>query len=459
MTSRRRPNAPVPDPWEDEGRRLAPQLASLSAAVVLGASADIAARVAIAAAREVAQTRRAALADLTGVPRMRALAGPDDGAPGITDCFVRGLSLNDAARPAADGPATLFVLPRGSEALSADVLASARWGRLAAGFAEADALLLIIAPAGTDGLDALVPQTDGVVAVGGVEVPMAWRVVAQVGDPTMGGAPSSDAGTAQRGHGATPVRYRRDWIAAGVVALVAAGVVGAMWLRTRGTRAAPPTPTRTDADTSASARVARNAPPAPTSAVDSGPHRNALSKATRPLAAPDTLAVPDPVNPQDRAMAAEFAVELVATNTLASANLWVRERAARLPGVTVAPVAVGSANVRWYRVVTGAFRDRAAADALLASLHRDRVLDAGAGRVMRAPLALLLESQVPRGAAAARVAAYAARGVDAYALLQDDGTARLYAGAFETAPAAVPLDAELRAGGLVPQLAYRTGRP
>jgi hypothetical protein len=51
-----------------------------------------------------------------------------------------------------------------------------------------------------------------------------------------------------------------------------------------------------------------------------------------------------------------------------------------------------------------------------------------------------------------------ARGVPAYALVQDDDSVRLFAGAFETAAAAVPLDADLRAAGLAPQLAYRTGR-
>jgi hypothetical protein len=73
-------------------------------------------------------------------------------------------------------------------------------------------------------------------------------------------------------------------------------------------------------------------------------------------------------------------------------------------------------------------------------------------------LALLLEADVPRSAATERVAALVVRGVAAYALVQDDGSVRLFAGAFETAAAAVPLDAELRAAGLAPQVAYRTGR-
>ena len=185
----------------------------------------------------------------------------------------------------------------------------------------------------------------------------------------------------------------------------------------------------------------------------------ALAPAAAPVATPaDTVSVSVPVNPLDSANAAEFAVELVATNTAAGANLWVRDRSAQLPGVTVTPVLLGTGRVRWYRVLVGAWRERQGADSMLASLRAEGVLLAGSGLVVRVPLALLLETDVPRGAAPARAAALVARGVPAYALLQDDGTVRLFAGAFESAAAAVPLGADLRAAGLAPQLAYRTGR-
>ncbi|MDP1890479.1 MAG: hypothetical protein Q8K55_06255, partial [Gemmatimonadaceae bacterium] len=172
----------------------------------------------------------------------------------------------------------------------------------------------------------------------------------------------------------------------------------------------------------------------------------------------DTVRVSDPVNPLDSAAAAQFAVELVATNTAAGANLWIRERGNQLAGLTVSPVLLGVAGSRWHKVIAGAWRHRAGADSLLAALRGDDVLRAGAGAVVRVPVALLLEAGVSRGEATAHVAALIARGVPAYALVQDDGSVRLFAGAFETAAAAVPLDADLRAAGFVPQLAYRTGR-
>jgi hypothetical protein len=52
-----------------------------------------------------------------------------------------------------------------------------------------------------------------------------------------------------------------------------------------------------------------------------------------------------------------------------------------------------------------------------------------------------------------------AKGVVPYALTQDDGTVRVYAGAFETVAQAVTMAAMVRAAGGGPVVAYRTGRP
>ncbi|MEK7240190.1 MAG: hypothetical protein AAB224_06350 [Gemmatimonadota bacterium] len=430
MRWRRRPAPPVANPWEEEGRRLAPLFAGTSAAVVVGHDLEAAARVALGIARVVVRIRRVAIADLTGAsPTLSALAG-DVVAHGITDSFLRGVSLNDVARPAADGTPSLFILPCGSETpVPEDVLRSDRWRRLSAGFADAGALLLLVAAAGTAGLATLVVQTDGAVSVGDVSIPLEWRVLAQAGD----GVP-----VAARA-GAGPA-HRRRWSArnlalAGVLVVVILVGVALRW------------PRANRPDGRSSARGASTALP---SAPDTVPS---------PVAAPaETVSVGVPVNPQDSAFAADFAVELVATNTVTGANSWLRERDAHLPGVTVSPVVPGSGRVRWHRVLAGAWHDRSSADSMLASLRDEGLLRAEAGLVVRVPLALLLEDRLARGAAPARVAALVGRGVPAYALLQDDGTVRLFAGAFESAAAAVPLGADLRAAGLAPQLAYRTGR-
>jgi len=431
VIGRRRPAAPAPDPWEEEGRRLAPLFASVSSAVVIATDAECAARVALGIGRVAALERRVAVADLTGgAPSLVALAGDGD-AHGITDSFLYGVSLNAVARPAADGTPSLFILPSGSEpTVPEDVLRSDRWRRLAAGFGDAGALLLLVARAGTPALAALVVQTDGAVSVGDASIPLEWRVIAQAGDRTPAAAVAAVEGP------------RRPWSAfslmsAALLVVTILIAVASLWPR-------GPSPT---------ARDRLSAPPGAVTTVPA-PRPAALPAA----ASVDTVRVPDPVNPPDSAIAAQFAVELVATNTATGANLWLRERGASLPGVTVSPVLLGAARTRWHKVLAGAWQDRVGADSMLTALRTEGVLRADAGVVVRVPLALLLEAGVPRGAAPARVAALVARGVPAYALVQEDGTVRLFAGAFETAAAAVPLDADLRAAGLAPQLAYRTGR-
>jgi hypothetical protein len=427
VIGRKRPAPAGPNPWEEEGRRLAPLFGSVASAVVIANDAEAAAYVALGIARVGALERRVAVADLTGgTPTLVALAGDGD-AHGITDSFLYGVSLNAVARPAADGTASLFILPCGSEsAVPEEVLRSDRWRRLAAGFGDAGALLLIVARAGTPALAALVSQTDGAVSVGDAAIPLDWRVIAQAGDRTpLTVQPSAVDGT------------RRPWsafsiLSAALLAVTILIAVASLWPRGTVERRAP-------------ARAA--ATPAPTPASPALP--------TPPA---DTVRVSDPVNPPDSAIAAQFAVELVATNTATGANLWLRERGAPLPGVTVSPVLLGAARTRWHKVLAGAWQERMGADSLLAALRAEGILRPDAGVVVQVPLALLLEAGVPRGAAPARVAALGARGVPAYALVQDDGTVRLFAGAFETAAAAVPLDADLRALGLAPQLAYRTGR-
>ncbi len=437
MIGRRRPRAPGPDPWEAEGRRLAAQCGGVSAAVVLGTDLDATARVALGAGRSIAAERHVAIADLAGVPRVLGATEGGSNAPGITESFTHGISLNDVARPAAGGPATLFILPRGSEPLTSALLESDRWSRLVAGFAEAGALLLIVAPSGTPGLEALVPRTDGVIAVGNVDVPIAWRVIAQGGE-----TPAAARTAADR----RPPHVGRRVVAALTFVVLAA--VGAAFYARSSWRVPAGAPVSPGTGQPVRSRATEGSATAVTS----------INTASAPTGAADTVRVPDPVNPPDSIQAAGFSVELVATNTVAGANLWVRERAGRLPGVTISPVVIGAARLRWYKVIAGAWRERRSADSLLAALRRDDVLESNAGLVVRAPLALMLERDVPRAAATERLAALGARGVRGYALLQEDGSVRLYAGAFETAAAAVPLDADLRAAGFSPQLAYRTGR-
>jgi hypothetical protein len=56
------------------------------------------------------------------------------------------------------------------------------------------------------------------------------------------------------------------------------------------------------------------------------------------------------------------------------------------------------------------------------------------------------------------IATWEARGISAYALTQEQGRIRVYAGAFESPAQAVVLAMMLRELGAEPRLAYRIGR-
>jgi len=162
------------------------------------------------------------------------------------------------------------------------------------------------------------------------------------------------------------------------------------------------------------------------------------------------------VNPTDSVAAAMFAVELMTTNTQAGAILKLQKDGAKLPAATFAPIMIQGA--RWYKVMSGAYTNRADADSLLVRLRRQNVLEAGRGSIVRVPFAFLLDSLAPENAIPAMVATYADRGEPVYALRQANGKMWLLAGAFETLDQASVYAESLRASGITPVLVYRKGR-
>jgi hypothetical protein len=163
-------------------------------------------------------------------------------------------------------------------------------------------------------------------------------------------------------------------------------------------------------------------------------------------------------------MAAAFSVELLVANTAEGANLFVRKKGAALPAAAVSPVPIGPERATWYRVTAGAYTRRSQADSLLLALRESRVLSSdSAGSITRTPFALLVDSVPTQGgivdAVRAAVQKYAARGLPVYTLMQNDGGARIYSGAFATSDQSAQLIRTLRAAGLEPVLVFRTGSP
>jgi hypothetical protein len=177
------------------------------------------------------------------------------------------------------------------------------------------------------------------------------------------------------------------------------------------------------------------------------------------LTVPDSIlavTTPQPLTSQDSAAEAPFGITIMTFNTQAGALLELQQYSATLRAGTFTPVLIRESS--WFRVVAGAYPDSASASALLDTLHA-RSIDAGrTAAVERYPYAFLVERNVADSSVAPTLAKYHARGLPVYALLQPDGSARVYAGAFKTADEVNLLADALRAAGVTPVLAYRIGR-
>jgi hypothetical protein len=181
-----------------------------------------------------------------------------------------------------------------------------------------------------------------------------------------------------------------------------------------------------------------------------------------PRAPAETLHVAPPANSADSANAAQFTVELQFANTLEGANLFVRKNGSALPAAAISPIPIEPDRTIWYRVTAGAYTRRSQADSLLLALRNSGILAPTSGNVAMAPMALLVDSVPYQGGIADSVRAtlqrYDGRELPVYALMQDDGGALIYTGAFAKAEESAELIRTFRGAGLKPVLVYRTGR-
>lgn len=444
--------------WEVRGAELARPdgpVAGRSAVIVIGRDPEAAAHVAIGLGRAESERRRVAIGDLVGdVPPLVAMLDADD-VHGLVDTFLYGVSLNKVAHPVA-GNDNLFVLPSGTEpVVTEEIFRSERWRRLASGFREVGALLLLVAPSDARGLDALAAMLDGVITVGDdaatsdprfavlatvtSATPMASPAIAEVADVRRGSARSSRARRPVVLPSATPEPARRRWLLPLLllVLALAAGAYAALWLRDRQREDAAREAARRDSVARAAA-AATSAPAAP--------------------AAPDTLAMTlVPTNPGDSATASAWAIELAKFMTVDGARISAQKPLGIAP-VTWFPVRLGNdPDTRWFRAVAGAWTTRAGADSALATLDASKVLDLPVS-VLHAPLALLLREHVGPDSLRVLTARFVQAGIAAYALRQPDGTYNLYTGAFETPDQAVFAALAVQNLGVVQTLVYRKGR-
>jgi len=411
-------------------------LGSYSAVVVTSSDSVAAAHVALGIARAEATHRRVVVGDLVGdIPSLRSLVRDED-PHGITDSFLYGVSLNKIGY-AVEGAENLYIMPTGTDPLiDEEIFRSARWTKLAAGFGEAGALLLLVAPSDSRGLGDLIDQIDGAVLVKDADLPAAPSalLLARVASPTPTLKIPLHRITARA---ASWKQHRWFYPVLGVIVFILIASLGlALMLARVGQVARSPAP------------VAAKPVPAPTPPP--------------PRPAPETLHVAPPANVNDSASAAAFTVEMLVANTAEGANLFVRKNGAALPAAAVSPVPIDPERTTWYRVTAGAYTRKYQADSLLFALRNSGVLTDSAGSVTTTPLALVVDSVPSQGgivdALHAAVEKYTVRGLSVYALMQDDGGALIYTGAFARADQSAGLVRTLRGAGLNPVLVYRTGR-
>lgn len=445
-----------PEPWELEGRRLAPLLDNVYAVVIAASDPRVAAQVALGVARMQSARRRVAIADLIGEsPAIESLLTGDD-PHGIADSFLYGVSLNKIARPMLGGD-NIFLMPSGTEPVDHEgVYANDRWRRLAAGFHQVGALLVVVARPTAGGFGDLCGYIGTLMPVG------EWAFPTPVGVPLIAPppppqppperivTPKPQSVKARESASKDESSRTRNLIALLLLIAAIAVGVGAFWpqIKTRipagllgGAEATPDSatmlvpPTRMDSVP----RVDSTKP------VDSAASA-AGDSAAKPIAAPPVE------NPADSLAAARYAVYFATANTRTAAL--PDDKVMALEALALTPVLEGTEL--WYRVTVGAHATKSDAEALLTRMRNQKLISAGS--IVTVPYALRLESNVTTALAPVRLGALKGRGIVAYALRQPSGNANIYTGAFETPAQAVPLADSLRATGVAPVLVYRTGR-
>lgn len=435
--------------WEDEGARIASALDGYGSAVVVGSDTAAAAQVALGIGRVQARRRRVAIADLVGEEPALQMLVPADAPHGIVDSFLYGVSMNKIAYP-IDPAQNLYILPSGSGPLDLDsLMRNDRWRKLAAGFQEVDALLLLVTRSEGSALDTLIGATDGVITVGPTRTGAGRRVIAAVpGDfPAMDDAPPTEPalrGTTERRaqsrdfgrdtESELPPRSRRGlWLL--LVALLALAAAG-YWAWANGWLGVLPG-SRGAAD-STNAAAGAVAPATETAATSSAPTNFS----------PFTDSV---TNRADSARAAGFVVVLSHLSDSRGAAMTLDRDARSLPAATYSAVLID--GMPWYRVTFGSFVTRVAADSMISNTSEIETATA-----LYAPFSVVLARGVTPESAEIRLQAFRERKRPVFALVQDDGSVTVFAGAFETPEQSAQLLSELRADGEQVSVAYRTGK-
>lgn len=455
--------------------------AALVALVPATADLDAAAAMAWNLARAAASAgRRVALVDgYVDDPQLHASAGQDNH-DGIVDVFEYGASLSRIARRQPEP--NLYFVPAGTFAPDPAVMAAhPRWRRLSAGFRHEDALMLLFLPA--DCVGALVPVLDGIVALApdGVEAGLAStpeiEATVDAGVPLLATlTDTDDLAPLREGAAAVPIAAEMAASEDG-----AAPEFESFEIELGAPTGAPEPAAPQSAPQPAAPFLRRQRAPRSALGVRAAvygcvtllaavvlvvTYRRELGLGNLGLKALGAGAEPDSaprmsVVPAYRTLAPHavdtlpFAVQVSAWTSLAFALDAGDALEAHGFAPMIAPVRLGGRL--WYRVFAGPVATQDAADSLLAAVR-----DAGLDRPRTAqpvvvPLSLALHRVATLGAARAERTRLRAAGIPAFVLGQDDGTYRLYSGAYGTPEQAAYLDSLVTSTGSAGQLGPRVG--
>jgi cell division septation protein DedD len=295
-------------------------------------------------------------------------------APGIADAFATGGPLSDVARD-QDG---VHFLPAGTPANdAAGVVSAPRWRRLQAGFRNEGALLLVLLPA--ERLAEFGTEPDGVLAVspGGVDLgsaPGRALLAARERGVELLGVVRERWSAATPG-AAPPLTDRPRRIGSGVlVAVAAALIIGTAYLMS---------PHGARSGSKATAHLPLN--------------RVSFGTAQSPISI-DSVPEPDPALPTlARGDTGGWTLQLAAYGSAERAQSHVDRLAAARIAAFVSPLAPDASGAVWYRVLAGAFPDRAAAARARRMLWNRGLAAQGAGTPLLAPYSLVLAHSADAG--------------------------------------------------------------
>ena len=403
---------------------------------------------------------RVVLADLfLENPVLHEVAGAEN-LEGMVDVFLYGASISRSARPVKGRG--FYLIPAGTYTTEDDAIyGHARWPKLVAGFRDADASLLIFAPADAPALRALAPWVSQVVLLGtprdtsvlspflatgaairGLVEPPALPSVppthaATAPAPAAGFEPPADAGLhlppppVRTIHGAPRFLNIAFWVIVPLVILAAAVYVLASVrpdLLPSWARAAAPT-------------------------------------ASAPAVTPPRVIAPLPA-PHSQGEPLTYSVGVINFRAFDGAQRKLTTLDGRRDGVLyfISPEEIQ--GILYYKVLAGALPDSAAARALKDQLVKAKVIspedaaDDGA-LIQPTPYSFALGERATEAAADAATDSFAIRGIPTYGLTipYSDGSRRwqVYAGAYGDSTTAEGMRKLLASANIAPDLVPRIG--